>query len=88
MSSKRLAGTMSAMNRSAYYVPDLFTKSQIEYVNNFMSSNGYLDLEVMSRLGIADPMAFVEQRFSSQELVFLKTTVVGAALFSTVTANS
>ncbi len=43
VSSGRLAGSITGGRQDkALYVPDIYTKSQQEYVDNFLQQNGYL----------------------------------------------
>ena len=43
MSSGRLAGSITGGRQDqALYVPDIYTISQNEYVDNFFKQNGYL----------------------------------------------
>ena len=50
ISSKRLAGSISGGRQDkALYVPDIYTKSQTEWVDNFYTQNGYLG-RIMAKL--------------------------------------
>jgi len=49
-----------------------------------MNGNGYVDLDAAARLGISDPKSFITKRFPKQELLFLKTCVLGESLFNQV----
>jgi len=70
--------------RSAYYIPSAYSKAQIQWVEGFMNGNGYVDLDAANRLGISDPKSFITKRFPKQELLFLKTCVLGETLFKQV----
>jgi hypothetical protein len=52
-----------------------------------MNGNGYVDLDAATRLGISDAKSFITKRFPNQELLFLKTCVLGETLFNQVEFN-
>lgn len=43
-----------------------------------------MDLDAAARLGISDPKSFITKRFPNQQLLFLKTCVLGDSLFKQV----
>ena len=87
MTVKRVDGIISGSSRSAYYIPSIYSKAQVNYIEGFMKGNGYIDLEVAARLGITDPKSFVQKRFPNEELTFLKTCCLGESLFKQVDAH-
>ncbi|XP_066999780.1 E3 UFM1-protein ligase 1 homolog [Anabrus simplex] len=71
---------------NSIYVPSIYSKSQNEYVNSFYRTNGYLEYDALSRLGIGDPQTFVQKHFSSEKLMLLSSCAVGSQLVEQVEA--
>jgi len=77
-------GVLSGSSRTSYYIPSIYTRAQVNYIERFMAGNGYVDLDAAARLGITEPKAFIQKRFPNQDLVFLKTSCLGEQLFRQV----
>jgi hypothetical protein len=86
LTTKRIEGIISGggSSRSAYYIPSAYSKAQVQWIDGFMNGNGYVDLDAAARLGISDPKSFITKRFPNQELLFLKSCVLGESLFQQV----
>ncbi|KAI8499223.1 E3 UFM1-protein ligase 1 [Branchiostoma belcheri] len=88
VSDGQLAGSITGGRQDkALYVPDIYNKTQMKWVDNFYSQNGYLEWDTLRRLGISDPQPYVKKRFKSASLVFLPSCCVGPALLSQVEAS-
>lgn len=75
IASKRLSGSLSGRT----YIPEIYAKTQLEYVENFYKMNGYLDYSTLSRLGISNAQTYLQKRFGD-ELCYLNTCAVGQML--------
>lgn len=83
----RLAGTLvGGRSERASYVPDLYSRSQGNWVDACYRQNGFLEYDALSRLGIPDPKAYIRRRFKDEPLVFLKTLCTGQTLLAQVEA--
>lgn len=71
LSKKRILGTISG----SMFIPDIYSKTQAEYVTNFYKHNRYLEYATLIKMGISSPQAFLEKKFGD-ELVFLETCAV------------
>ncbi|XP_078669883.1 E3 UFM1-protein ligase 1-like isoform X2 [Branchiostoma floridae x Branchiostoma belcheri] len=88
VSDGQLAGSITGGRQDkALYVPDIYNKTQMKWVDNFYSQNGYLEWDTLRRLGISDPQPYVKKRFKSASLVFLPSCCVGPSLLSQVEAS-
>ncbi|XP_049529197.1 E3 UFM1-protein ligase 1-like [Dermacentor silvarum] len=83
----RLAGTLvGGRSERASYVPDLYSRSQANWVDACYRQNGFLEYDAMTRLGIPDPKAYIRRHFKDEPLVFLKTICIGQMLLAQVEA--
>lgn len=84
----RLAGSISGgRQEKAIYVPDIYTKSQNEWVDSFYKQNGYLEYDSLIRLGIADPKSFIKKRFKGEPITYLDTCCAGAGIKDQIEAS-
>ncbi|XP_071497696.1 E3 UFM1-protein ligase 1-like [Diadema antillarum] len=83
----RLKGSLSGRQDKALYIPDIFSRTQNEWVDSFYRQNGYLEYDTLSRLGIADPKSYAKRRFKSENLLFLQSCCVGKVLRDRVEAS-
>ncbi|KAJ8315850.1 hypothetical protein KUTeg_008000 [Tegillarca granosa] len=89
VASKRLAGTISGgRQEKALYIPDIYTKSQNDWVDSFYKQNGYLEYDSLTRLGITDPKSFIKKRFKSEPITYLSTCCAGSALKEQMEASA
>ncbi|XP_054161275.1 E3 UFM1-protein ligase 1-like [Oppia nitens] len=75
ISTKRLSGSLSGRT----YIPEIYAKTQLEYVESFYKLNGYLDYSTLNRLGITNAQSYLQKRFGDQ-LCYLNTCAVGQLL--------
>ncbi|XP_038048122.1 E3 UFM1-protein ligase 1-like isoform X2 [Patiria miniata] len=71
----------------AVYVPDLYAKTQNEWVDSFHAQNGYLEYDALARLGITDAKPYIKRRFKAENLLFLSSCCVGSQLRDRVEAS-
>ncbi|CAN0287053.1 unnamed protein product [Lampetra fluviatilis] len=83
----RLKGSLVGGRREhSVFVPQLYARTQNQWVDNFLSLNGFLELEALSRLGIPDPDGWVRRRYEGAGLVRLATAYVRPSLIDAVHA--
>ncbi|KAK6620691.1 hypothetical protein RUM43_010986 [Polyplax serrata] len=85
--SKETSGSISGKEGiNSIYTPAVYTKSQFEWVKNFYAQNGYLEYSALSRIGISNPVKFVEKNFQNLNLIKLDSCAVGQLIFDQVEA--
>ncbi|XP_012676876.1 E3 UFM1-protein ligase 1 [Clupea harengus] len=88
VNSGRVKGTVvGGRQDKAVYIPDIYSKTQSNWVDSFLKQNGYLEFEALTRLGIPDPINYIKKRFKSSKLLFLKSACVGQALVDQLEAS-
>jgi len=79
----RLPGVLTGGRTAAKasYIPHSYARAQNTWVESFYTSNGYLEYDAVSRLGISDPTSFIKKKFpSTSGLVFLNSCCVGPSI--------
>lgn len=71
LEKKRILGSISGPT----FIPEIYSKSQQEYVSNFFKHNRYLDYSTLAKLGISNAKNYLEKKFAN-ELVYLETCAV------------
>lgn len=69
----KLLGSVSS-GGARTYIPDIYAKTQKDWVENFYKQNSYLEYEALARIGISDPKGYIKKRFT--DLIFLRTCCV------------
>lgn len=75
ITKKRVLGSISGPT----YIPEIYSKNQVEYVNNFYKHNRYLDYATLAKLGISNAQSFLQKKFGN-EIVYLETCAVDRLL--------
>ncbi|XP_071532971.1 E3 UFM1-protein ligase 1 [Panulirus ornatus] len=70
----------------ATYIPNIYSRTQNEWVDNFLKQNGYLEFEALRRLDIGDPEGHIRHRFKDEELTFVDGVCVGSTLIDQIEA--
>ncbi|EMP42445.1 E3 UFM1-protein ligase 1, partial [Chelonia mydas] len=84
----RLKGTVvGGRQDKAVFVPDIYARTQSNWVDSFFKQNGYLEFDALSRLGIPDPVNYIKKRYKSTKLLFLKAACVGQEIVDQVEAS-
>jgi len=78
----RLAGQITGGRSAAKasYVPHSYARAQQKWVDSFLSSNGYLEYDAVTRLGISDPKQYIKKRFPDSGLVFLTSCCISGSI--------
>ncbi|XP_066468920.1 E3 UFM1-protein ligase 1 [Tiliqua scincoides] len=84
----RLKGTVvGGRQDKAVFIPDIYARTQSNWVDSFFKQNGYLEFDTLLRLGIPDPVNYIKKRYKSSQLLFLKTSCVGQEIVDQVEAS-
>ncbi|XP_006626223.2 E3 UFM1-protein ligase 1 [Lepisosteus oculatus] len=88
VSCGRLKGTVvGGRQDKAVYIPDIYTKTQNNWIDSFLKQNGYLEFDALTRLGIPDPLNYIKKRYKSEKLLFLRAACVGQNIVDQVEAS-
>ncbi|XP_062889160.1 E3 UFM1-protein ligase 1 [Mobula hypostoma] len=71
----------------AVYVPDIYSRTQNNWVDSFYKQNGYLEFDTLSRLGIPDPVSYIKKRYKSASMTVLKAVCVDQTIVDQVEAS-
>ncbi|XP_054715916.1 E3 UFM1-protein ligase 1-like [Uloborus diversus] len=84
----RLAASISGgRSERSIFLPDVYAKSQNEWVDSFYNQNGYLEYDALTRLGIQDPKAYIRKKFKDESLTYLNSCCIGSSIFGQVEAT-
>ncbi|XP_068087285.1 E3 UFM1-protein ligase 1 [Hyperolius riggenbachi] len=72
----------------AVFIPDIYARTQSNWIDAFFKQNGYLEFDSLSRLGIPDPVGYVRKRYKSTQLIYLKSLCVGQSIVDQVEASA
>nr|CAG4649980.1 EOG090X0267 [Sida crystallina] len=87
IASKRIKGSLAGGRQAgATYVPEIYSRSQSEWIDNFFKQNGYLEFDALTRLGIQDPKGYCRKRFKDTSLLYLSTCCVGSYILEQIEA--
>jgi len=86
ISSKRIKGSISGGRQAnvSTFIPDIYSRSQSEWVDNFLKQNGYLEYALLIGLGIPDPKGYVRKRFKDSPLLLLLTCCVSSQILEQI----
>ncbi|XP_066555162.1 E3 UFM1-protein ligase 1 isoform X2 [Amia ocellicauda] len=88
VSSGRLKGTIvGGRQDKAVYIPDIYSKTQNNWIDAFLKQNGYLEFDALTRLGIPDPINYIKKRYKSSKLLFLRAACVGQGIIDQLEAS-
>ncbi|NWS56846.1 UFL1 ligase, partial [Chunga burmeisteri] len=84
----RLKGTVvGGRQDKAVFVPDIYARTQSNWVDSFFKQNGYLEFDALYRLGIPDPAGYIKKRYKSTQLLFLRAACVGREIVDQIEAS-
>lgn len=88
VSSGQLLGSIHGRAEKAVYIPEIHIKLQNSWVDSFLASNGYIEYDAISRLGIDNPQEYLNRRYGNQtKLLKLETCCVGQLVTTRVEAT-
>lgn len=74
------AGIVTSKQQGAQYIPNVYTKNQIDWVDSFYKQNGYLEYDAVARLGLSDPKSFIKRQLAAEQLTFLDKCCIGSRI--------
>ncbi|KAF5301590.1 hypothetical protein FQR65_LT08895 [Abscondita terminalis] len=80
-------GFLTGRTSAATYVPNVYSRSQNEWVQNFYKQNGYIEFDALVRLGINDYKAYLKKQFLNENITTLKSCIVSQNLIDRVEAD-
>ncbi|XP_001367653.1 E3 UFM1-protein ligase 1 isoform X3 [Monodelphis domestica] len=88
VNSGRLKGAVvGGRQDKAVFIPDIYSRTQSNWVDSFFRQNGYLEFDALSRLGIPDAVSYIKKRYKTTQLLFLKAACVGQGIVDQVEAS-
>nr|CAG4649135.1 EOG090X0267 [Scapholeberis mucronata]SVE93481.1 EOG090X0267 [Scapholeberis mucronata] len=87
INTKRIEGSITGGRQAnvATFIPDVYSRSQTEWIDSFLKQNGYLEYAALNRLGISDPKAFCRKR--CKDLLYLSSCCVGTNILEQIEAS-
>ncbi|XP_076035805.1 UFM1 specific ligase 1 [Oratosquilla oratoria] len=84
----RLPGNLTGGRQAnkAVYIPDIHSRTQMEWVDGYLRQNGYLEYESLKRLGITDPEGYIRKRYKDEHLTVVGNVCVGPGLIDQIEA--
>ncbi|KAK9871377.1 hypothetical protein WA026_011632 [Henosepilachna vigintioctopunctata] len=79
-----VCGSLTSRMAGAQYIPNVYSKSQNEWVNKFFTENSYLEYDALKRLGIGDYKSFVKKQFPTAKIVPLSTCLISYEIIERV----
>ncbi|XP_030054943.1 E3 UFM1-protein ligase 1 [Microcaecilia unicolor] len=87
VTSGRLKGTVvGGRQDKAVFIPDIYSRTQSNWVDAFFKQNGFLEFDALTRLGIPDPVGYIKKKYKTSQLLFLKAACVGQGIVDQVEA--
>jgi len=82
--TKRVAGTLTGGKKAnkATYNPAAYARAQLQWTDDFMTQNGYVEHEAVARLGVTDAPGFLKRRFGEEKVLHLPNCCVSRDLVS------
>ncbi|KAI4458328.1 e3 ufm1-protein ligase 1 [Holotrichia oblita] len=80
-------GTLTSRLVGAQYIPNIYTRSQNEWVNNFYKQNGYLEFDALNRLGISDYKTYLKKLFANDDTISLNSCVISKNILDRAEAD-
>ncbi|XP_069582446.1 E3 UFM1-protein ligase 1 [Ranitomeya imitator] len=85
----RLKGTVvGGRQDKAVFIPDIYARTQSNWIDAFFKQNSYLEYDSLSRLGIPDPVGYIRKRYKSASLIYLKSVCAGQSILDQVEASA
>ncbi|OCT80451.1 E3 UFM1-protein ligase 1 [Xenopus laevis] len=84
----RLKGTVvGGRQDKAVFIPDIYARTQSNWIDAFFKQNSYLEFDSLSRLGIPDPVGYIRKRYKSTYMLYLKSACIGQGIVDHVEAS-
>lgn len=80
-------GSVTSRSPGAQYIPHIYRKTQVDWVQNFYRQNGYLEHDSVAGLGVTDVKNFITNQLPEAKIIHLKKCSVGEKLIDQVVAS-
>ncbi|XP_062707369.1 E3 UFM1-protein ligase 1 homolog [Aedes albopictus] len=80
-------GIVTSRSPGAQYIPHIYRKTQVDWVQNFYRQNGYLEHDSVAGLGVTDVKNFITNQLPEAKIIHLKKCSVGDKLVDQVVAS-
>uniref|UniRef100_A0A6P7GGM9 E3 UFM1-protein ligase 1 homolog n=1 Tax=Diabrotica virgifera virgifera TaxID=50390 RepID=A0A6P7GGM9_DIAVI len=80
-------GSLTGRMAGAQYIPNVYARSQNEWVSHFYKQNSYLEFDALSRLGITDQKTYIKKQLANQDYQILNSCVVSKTILDRVEAD-
>ncbi|KAJ8962408.1 hypothetical protein NQ318_018392 [Aromia moschata] len=80
-------GSLTSKMVGAQYIPNVYARSQNEWVNNFYKQNGYLEFDALMRLGIYDYKSYIKKQLANEDILLLNSCVISKSILERVEAD-
>ncbi|XP_062545565.1 E3 UFM1-protein ligase 1 homolog [Armigeres subalbatus] len=80
-------GNVTSRSPGAQYIPHIYRKTQVDWVQHFYRQNGYLEHDSVAGLGVSDVKTFIANQLPEAKIVHLKKCSVGEKLIEQVSAS-
>nr|XP_039264399.1 E3 UFM1-protein ligase 1-like [Styela clava] len=67
------------------FLPEMYVKTQNQCIDNFYQQNGYLEYDMLTKMGIGDAKSYIRRRFN--DTISLNTVCVGSTIVSLIAAT-
>lgn len=85
---KEIKGTLNGSKiDSAFFVPDIYSSKQMEYVSSFFKQNAYLEFDSLHRLGISNAKDYIKKKIADKNITYLNTCAIGGAVIEQLDAT-
>ena len=87
ISSQRLSGSIQGGKEKATYIPEIYSKTQMDYVDSFFKQNNYIEYQQLMKLGISDGRQYIKKRYSKEnDLIYVSTCCVSGVIVDQIDA--
>ncbi|XP_058819631.1 E3 UFM1-protein ligase 1 homolog [Topomyia yanbarensis] len=80
-------GSVTSRTPGALYIPRIYTKTQVEWVQSFYRQNGYLEHDSVAGLGVNDVKNFISNQLPNEKIIHLKKCSIGDKLIDQASAS-
>ncbi|XP_066965022.1 E3 UFM1-protein ligase 1 [Macrobrachium rosenbergii] len=69
------------------YIPNIYSQTQNDWVDNFWKQNGYLEFEALRRLDISDPEGYIRRRLIGEDITYIGEMCIGSGFIDQIDAS-
>nr|XP_022913182.1 E3 UFM1-protein ligase 1 homolog [Onthophagus taurus] len=80
-------GHLTSRLTGAQYIPNVYSRSQNEYISNFYKQNNYLEYDLLTKLGISDYKTYLKKFLGQDDVRYLKSCVVSKTILDRLEAD-